>query len=149
MPTLAPWHLWVIGGVVLIILEMFTLSFFLASFGVAALITAIVAANDASLEWQLGTFAIANVLLLAVLRPLAMKSLYHRSDHRPTNSHALIGARAIVVDEIHDECRPGRVKLGGEEWRGLSSEGNSIAAGTAVEVVSVDGSILTVKPLAK
>ena len=50
MVNLAFWHFWVIGGVTLIIMEMFTLSFFLASFGVAALITAIPAAYDASLE---------------------------------------------------------------------------------------------------
>ena len=149
MLNLASWHFWVIGGVTLIIMEMFTLSFFLASFGVAALITAIPAAYDASLEWQLGVFAITNVVLLAILRPLVVKGLYHRSDARPTNCHALVGTKALVVDSITDDNRPGRVKLGGEEWRGLSFDGNPIPADTVVEVVSIDGSTLTVRPFLK
>ena len=149
MLNLASWHLWVIGGVLLIIMEMFTLSFFLASFGVAAFITAIAAAYDASLEWQLGVFAIANVFLLIFLRPFVVKGLYRRSDDRPTNCHALVGTKALVVDSITDANRPGRVKLGGEEWRGLSFDGSSIPEDTVVEVVSIDGSTLTVRPLLK
>lgn len=149
MLNLATWHLWLIGGVILIILEMFTLSFFLASFGVAALITSAAASCDLSLSWQLGVFAIANVVLLAVLRPVVVRGLYHRSDQRPTNSHALPGTSALVVDDITDAHRAGRVKLGSEEWRGLSADGQPIPSGTVVEVVSIDGATLTVRPLSK
>jgi hypothetical protein len=36
-----PWHLWTIAGICLLIAEMLTVSFFAASFGVAALVTAL------------------------------------------------------------------------------------------------------------
>lgn len=147
MHALAPWQIWVIGGIILIILEMFTCTFFLASFGAAALITAIPAANDASLSWQLATFAISNAVLLAVLRPLAVRSLYRKSDVRPTNVNALIGQTGTVVDQIHDSHRPGRVKLGGEEWRALSEDGLQLPPDTVVEIVSIDSATLIVRPV--
>lgn len=146
MLNLEVWQLWLIGGVILIILEMFTFTFILASFGLAAMITAIPAANGASTNWQLTIFAISNVVLLTLLRPLAKKGLYRNSEQRPTNANAIIGQTATVLEEIADQHRPGRVKLGSEEWLALSSAA-PVPPNTIVEVVGIDGATLVVRPI--
>lgn len=146
MLNLEIWQLWLIGGVILIILEMFTFTFIFASFGIAAMITAIPAANGFSVTGQLAIFAISNVILLFLLRPLAKNGLYRNSEQRPTNANAIIGQTATVLEEIADQHRPGRVKLGSEEWLALSSAG-PLPPNTIVEVISIDGATLIVSPI--
>ena len=54
---------------------------------------------------------------------------------------------ASVVDEIEPQGGSGRVKTGGEEWRALATDARGIPAGVRVEIVSVDGATLRVKPV--
>lgn len=135
------WHLWVIAGIALLIVEMFTFSFLFGSFGTAALITAAVAGQDASLAWQLFTFCVASAVCLAFLRPLARKA-HDSAEHKPTNAHALVGRQGIVVEAIGQQ--PGRVKLGGEEWRAVSGSSQSLEEGACVRITDVQGATLTV-----
>ncbi len=145
MFTLAAWHLWVILGVLLIILEMTTHTFFLFSFGSAALVTAIAAHQEVSTSWQLGIFALASFLMIILIRPIVIRGLYHRSDPRPTNANALVGQLATVVDSIPGSLRYGRVKLGSEEWRAVSEDELPIAENTVVAVTKIDSATLTVR----
>ena len=147
MFTLAAWHLWVIGGILLIILEMTTQTFFLFSFGSAAIATALVAYSGAVTAWQLAAFALVSFLMIVMIRPLVVRSLYHRSDSRPTNASALPGQLATVVDSIPGALRPGRVKLGGEEWRAISEDDSPIAEDTVVTITKIDSATLTVRPV--
>ena len=141
------WQLWIIGGIVLIIVEMLTITFFAASFGVAALITAYVATKDVGVTWELATFAIASTACLFAVRPLFSNVIYKRSDNKPVLIQAMIGQSGTVVDEIEPQGGHGRVKTGGEEWRALATDARGIIAGTKVEIVSVSGSTLTVRPV--
>ena len=145
MLSLAPWHLWIIGGILLIILEMTTHTFFLFSFGCAALASALAAHEGATTSWQLGIFAIVSFLMIILIRPFVLRTLYHRSDPRPTNAHALVGQLGTVVDEIPGSLRPGRVKLGGEEWRALSEDELPIPENTVVTILKIDSATLTVR----
>lgn len=136
------WHLWVIAGIALLIVEMFTFSFLFGSFGTAALITAAVAGQDASLAWQLFTFCVASAVCLAIMRPLARKA-HVSAEHKPTNVHALVGRQGIVIESVGQQ--PGRVKLGGEEWRAIAESSQSLDEGTAVCITNVQGATLTVR----
>ncbi len=146
MSHLDSWHVWIIFGILLLILEMFSFSFFLASFGLAALLTAFVAAGDASFTWQIASFAAVSTALLALLRPLA-RGMYAKSDPQRTNVDALSGQIGLVIEQINDAAAPGRVKVGGEEWRALSSDGSLLAVGARVSIIAVDGATLMVRPL--
>lgn len=139
------WHLWTIAGILLIIVEMLTYTFFAASFGVAAFITAYVATRDVGLTWELGAFCIASTVSVLAVRPLFTKCIYKRSDNRPVLVAALVGQSGTVVDEIEPQGGHGRVKTGGEEWRALAIDARGIPAGARVEIVSVSGATLTVK----
>jgi membrane protein implicated in regulation of membrane protease activity len=141
------WHIWVIAGVVLIIFEMFTISFVLASFGVACLLAAIAAALDVGLNGQLAVFAVASVVSLFAIRPLFHKRVYLHSEQRKTGSAAMIGQSGIVVERVGGPTAPGRVKIAGEEWRAIAaSAGDSFEPGTAVEISAVDSATLVVQP---
>lgn len=140
-----PWHLWTIFGLLLLILEMLVPAFFFASFGAAALITAVTASAGLGTTAQLGIFAAASVVSIAAVRPLFVKFVYRRSDPAPANLHALIGQSATVVDAIGEGGDPGRVKVGGEEWRAIHESGRSLQAGTRVEITAVHSATLTVR----
>ncbi|MCB1090961.1 MAG: NfeD family protein, partial [Verrucomicrobiae bacterium] len=51
------------------------------------------------------------------------------------------------ADPVSGENAPGRVKIGGEEWRAISADGSMINPGAVVEIVSLDGATVTVRPL--
>lgn len=146
MHSLESWHWWAIVGIILIILEMYTFTFFLASFGLAAFGSSIAAAAGATTTWQLATFAFVSVISLALIRPVFTRGVYKHSENRPTNVEALAGVTGTVVDEIPLADLPGRVRIFGEEWRAVSSDGSRVVAGSLVEVVAVNGATLTVQP---
>ncbi len=139
------WHLWTITGLLLLIFEMVLPAFFFASFGIAALLTALAASTGMGTNAQLGTFAASSALCIAAVRPLFVKFVYRRSDPAPVNTHALIGQSARVVDAIGTGDDPGRVKVGSEEWRAISDTGYAMAPGTRVEITAVTSATLTVR----
>ena len=140
-----PWHLWTIAGLLLLILEMLTPAFFFASFGLAALITAILASAGFGTTAQLGGFAAVSIICMAAVRPFFVKCVYrHRIS--PVNAHALVGQSGSVVDAIGAGGDPGRVKVGSEEWRAISESGDPLPAGLRVEITSVASATLTVRP---
>ena len=143
-----PWHYWLIGAFILCILEMFTGDFVLLGFGVAAGGGSIAASLGAERAVQLEVFAAVSVLFIFGIRPFAKRHLYRSSDPRKTNTEALIGRPGTVVDPIPGGHAAGRVKLGAEEWRALSSHGGEIAPGTAITVAGIDGATLIVTPVA-
>ncbi len=138
------WHLWTITGLLLLILEMLIPAFFFASFGLAALITAPIAAQGTGTTAQLGTFAAVSVLCMAAVRPFFMRCVY-RKQIAPVNVHALIGQSGSVVDAIGAGTETGRVKVGGEEWRALSESGAPLAPGTRIQITAVESATLTVR----
>ena len=140
-----PWHYWLIAGIVLCILEIFTADFLLIGLGVAAMASSISSYAEASYPWQVGIFAIVAVVFVFTIRPLAKKHFYKTSDPRTSNVDAMRGKRGIVVDSIPENGQPGRVKLGGEEWRAVTDDGLSIESGAEVVVEQVDGATLHVR----
>jgi membrane protein implicated in regulation of membrane protease activity len=110
------------------------------------LVAGLAANQGAGTTWQLAVFALTAFLLIVLIRPLALKGLYHRSDTRPTGVHAMLGQLGTVVDAIPGSLMAGRVKLGGEEWRALSHDNSAIAEHTVVTVLKIDSATVTVQP---
>jgi membrane protein implicated in regulation of membrane protease activity len=146
---LQDWHWWAAGGILLIILEMFTGSFYLACFGVASLITSIAASGDVAFTAQLGTFALISALTLGLVRPIFKKLIYKHCEHKPVNADGMLGATALVVDEIPGRHLPGRVKYQGEEWRALNTSEERIPEGRIVQILQVQGATVTVRNISE
>ncbi len=141
------WYVWVILGIVFFIVEIFTPGFVLATFGIGCLVAAIPAALNGHFLWQLVGFVLGSFLAFLVVRPLYLKFIFPEKEQIPTNVDALVGQQAIVIEEINPIQNSGRVKVGGEDWKAISTEGNVIPKNKVVQIVAVDGVKLLVKEL--
>lgn len=139
------WHLWIIVGIVLSILEIFTSGFLVINFGIAAIITGLVAWAGVGFKVQVFTFAISSLILFALSRKLATKYLNKDKPEARTNVDALKDQSGIVTERIPGGLDRGQVKIGGEEWSAISEDNVEIPAGDKVVIVRVEGNKLVVK----
>ncbi len=138
-------YMWLLGAIIMFILEAFFPMFYFAVLGISCLIGAL-SAVFLPVEVQLSIFAISSILVFFIIRPVVIRYLYKQSDLR-TNSEALIGKKALVIEDIGPYLNPGRVKLGDETWIALSYEGNKIEKGKSVTIIKVEGIKLFVKEI--
>ena len=140
------WWYWLVGGVLLILLELVIPSFFVLWFGLGAVLVALLMllAGDLSLTTQLLVWAVASVAMVIlwfkVFRPDQHKTLVGTADG------AVIGEVGLLVGAVEPFQR-GKVRfqrpiLGAEEWACMADA--AIAAGERVKVVSVEGNYVKV-----
>ena len=141
------WHYWVIIALVFVIVEMFTSGFAVMCISFGCIFSAVAAALDWELKWQLLVFAIGTALAFMTVRPLVYKFFYKKENEVKTNADALIGRKAIVTERIEGELHPGRVKVDGDDWKAISLDAEPIEVGEAVEITAINSIIVTVKKL--
>lgn len=134
---------WLITGLILIILEVTTLTFILLWIGIGAIIAGISAFVLPSIGMQLLIFSITSLLLLIYTRPLTQR-WRKKTPNMQSGVYALIGKEAVVVDEI-TELKSGAVKVGGEIWSAYGE--TTLLSGETVQIVGVKGVTLQVKSL--
>ncbi len=113
------WAIWLSVALLLVILEMFLLDMNALLLGVAAALAAVPAALGANFLLQSIVFAIAAVLLLAVLRPVAVRHLRRGNPQDRTNVMRLQGEPALILEETNNLT--GLAKISGESWTARSS----------------------------
>ena len=140
------WQIWLLIAAVFIVIEICTSGFAVACFSVGCICSAILAACDVSLTWQIVAFAIGTFLAFIFIRPFVMKIIDKKTNDSnvKTNMDNIIGKTAVVTERI-EEGGYGRVKLDGDDWKAVSEDGSVIEKGTEVEIVKLDSIILTVK----
>ncbi len=143
------WLIWGILGIFLIILEIFTPGFVVATFGIGCLFAAIPAAFSLGLIWQFLVFSLVTLLSFFIVRPIYLKYLFPEEKQIPTNVDALIGQEGVVIEQIDNLRNTGRVKVGGEDWKAVSKSGDRIARETAVRILAIEGVKLIVEPWEK
>ncbi len=143
MKGIDPGWLWLIGGVVLLILEVIAPGFFLVFLGAAA-----VAAGLFTVLFHLGTASqLALFALYAIIAVLAGRRFYANRGSEgagaPLNDPArrLVGKVVTVVAAVDEH--EGRVRVGDGEW---SARGGPAAVGTRVRISGVEGNCLKVEP---
>ena len=138
------WLIWLIAAMVLVVVEVFTLTAAVGLLGAAALITSVGAALGLPVLLQFVVFAGASVAGVALLRPVAQA---HLAGPRtlPFGVDAIVGKPGYVVAEVNG--LDGRVRIGGEEWTARAlDERIVIPAGTTVDVLQIDGATAVVHP---
>lgn len=138
------WWAWVVLGLVLTVLEMFTMSFFILWFGIGAVLVGL-------LSWAWPEFSLAAQLLSwAMLSSLMAMVWFKVFKNRITDSRwtadEVIGEVGLLTVSVA-EFQKGRVRfqkpiLGNEEWTCISD--SDIPSGTRVRIVSVEGSTVRV-----
>jgi membrane protein implicated in regulation of membrane protease activity len=145
---ISPWW-WVTLGVVLIGLEMATMSFFLIWPGFAALVIGLMLAfwPDLGGEAQVALFAGLAIAFTWIGRTIIARTGQAETDRPQLNRRTgrLIGRRAKVV--ISFESGEGKVEIDGVRWRARNT-GAEVEKGAEVTVTGAEGMILKVEPVA-
>lgn len=138
------WIIWLIVAFVLGVAEVLTTTLALGLIAAAAAVTAIASALGLPLPVQVAVFAVASLVGLGVVWPVARRHLRQAPLLR-TGTAALVGKSAVVLEEV--SAHGGRVRIGGEEWSSRPyDETLVIPAGTKVDVMQIDGATALVYP---
>lgn len=142
-----PQYWWLIAGILLFLVEIFTPGFFAASLGIGAFVGSLAAFLGWSIEIQVLLFSLISVIAIFIFRPLIKKYLYKTIDV-PTNADALIGKSGVVVQAVDENLGHGRVAIDGDEWQYvLATTSVPASKGDRVRVISRDSIVLTVELL--
>ena len=133
------WVLWLIAAVIFGIGEIATLGFFLAPFAGGALVAALVAAIGAGAVISWVVFLVVSVVLLAALRPIALRHV-RQAPRRRTGPAALVGRTAVVTERISNDEGIGCVRIDGEVWSARAFDEDQVfETGTRVQVLEIKG----------
>jgi membrane protein implicated in regulation of membrane protease activity len=141
------WLIWFLSAIVLIVAEMFTPGFWLACLAVGCVAAGLVGLIPfAGLTLETVAFAATSLASMIGLRPIMLRrfQLGPGAGVR-TGVDALLGKRGVVLERIDPVSRLGRVKVEGEDWRGVSVDDTPIEAGARVTIIQVDGTTLVVE----
>lgn len=135
---------WLVVLVVSIVVEIISLGLTSIWFAGGALIAVIFAAFNLPIWLQILVFLVVSVVLMVFTRPIAVK--YFNKDRVRTNVESMIGRQAIVISEVNNLQGIGQVTVGGQEWTARTEEdGSTLAVGSVVKVVAVNGVKLIVR----
>lgn len=123
--------------VVFVIGEGITVGLTSIWFAAGALPALVCALLDGPLWLQITLFIVVSALCLLAFRPIANK--YFNSQVEATNADRIIGAEAIVTQEIHNIQAQGAVRVGGMIWTARSEDDVLIPVDTLVRVLRIEG----------
>jgi membrane protein implicated in regulation of membrane protease activity len=131
------WVIWLIVAVVFGVGEIATLGFFLAPFAGGALVAAIVSGAGAGAIASWAAFLVVSLVLLAALRPVAMRHMRQAPQLR-TGTAALVGRNGTVVERVTSD--EGCVRIDGEIWTARPYDEDEVfEPGTRVQVLEIRG----------
>jgi membrane protein implicated in regulation of membrane protease activity len=137
-----PGWLWLIGGVLLLILEVIAPGFFLVFIGAAAIATGLFTVLfDLGSASQLALFALYAVIAVMVGRKFYANRTSDSTDPLLNDRAGRLVGKSVTVVAAVDE-HGGRVKVGDTEW---SARGGPAEVGERVRITGVDGNCLTVE----
>ena len=139
------WQIWLIAAGIFFIIEIFTVGFLIFWLGIAALLAMLISFFTDSIILQTTVFVISSGILIFATRALADKII--KKDTVPTNVYSIVGKRGIVIEDIDWATGKGQIKSEGEIWSAKTREQINIPKGTEVEIESIDGVKVFVKPL--
>ena len=143
------WHIWIILAVGFFILEVYTTGFLTACLAIGCVLAGVASLFNLGLKAQLLAFSIGTLISFFGVRPFVLKYGHKKSNNFKTNVEAIVGKIGKVTVTIDNSKDEGRVVLEGDDWRAESANNEIINSGERVEVLKVDSTIITVKPIKK
>ena len=138
------WPFWLIIAGLCLVIEIYTVGFFIFWFGIGAFVALLVSFITNNLFIQVVVFLVTSLLLVILTKPL-MKKFIKNEKTVPTNFFSLSGKQGIVTKKIDNLNSTGQVKVNGELWSAISDE--DIEKDTKVKVLSIDGVKLKVEKI--
>jgi membrane protein implicated in regulation of membrane protease activity len=143
-----PW-VWLVTAVIFALVELVFVggSFIILPWAISAFLAAMLGFYDAPIEAQWAVFVFGGAAIFAVLFRWAQKVTNDAAPTPGVGADRLVGMSGIVTAAIDpdDTDRKGRVTVSGEVWGALAAGGGGIAAGTKVNVLSVQGNRVVVE----
>lgn len=140
MEILNLWQIWVIAGVILCIVEIFTPAMFFLNIGLACFIASIIAALGFAGIWQVVIFGIFSAIFLIWLRPLLLKQ---KQSEKPETIEMYIGKTAKVIEKVTKDN--GKIAIFGEEWQAKSINDEVFEVGDNVKIVKNESIVMFVE----
>lgn len=134
--------MWLILFVILLVIELFTVSLVSIWFAVGALAAGLVSYFMDNMMIQIAVFIIVSAISLLLTNKFVEK--LRNGKIVPTNLDRVIGKIGLVTEEI-TKLEPGEVKVDGKRWSAISTK--KIKVGRKVEILSIDGVKLHVKEI--
>ena len=139
---------WLLLAALFIVLEIISLGLTTIWFAGGAFVAALAGLAGVNLTIQIVLFLVISIILLVLTRPVAVK--YLDSKTQKTNSEALIGQKAVVIQTIDNLKAEGQVKVNGMEWTARSKTDETIISeGEVVEILEIQGVKLIVEPVSQ
>ena len=138
-----PTIFWLILGVLFLIAEIFTPSFFIMWFGIgsfAAMLVAFLFEN--SVLYQAIVFIVVSLIFVLFTRKMAQKMSGKPS--RLISQDEMIGKEGVVSETITADGGKGLVRINKDIWRARSLKDQEILAGVKVKVIELKGVTVTV-----
>ena len=139
---------WLLLAALFIVIEIISLGLTTIWFAGGAFVAALAGLAGVSLTIQVALFLIVSIILLVLTRPVAVK--YLDSKTQKTNSEALIGQKAVVLQTIDNLKTQGQVKVNGMEWTARAKTDEMvIPEGEVVTILEIQGVKLIVEPVSQ
>ena len=139
------WQIWLVIGVILFIVEIFTPTMFFINMAIGAMFAAVPAFYGLDFMYQVICFGIVSGLSFAFLRPFLLNKFNLGNDEKMDVHAKYIGAQAKTVTEITKTS--GRIAVFGEEWDARTKDDEVIPSSCHVIITSSEDIIMFVKKL--
>jgi membrane protein implicated in regulation of membrane protease activity len=140
------WWMWMVGGFILLALEVVTPSFFLMFFGLGAIFMGFFQLLFPGVElWvELLIFVLVSSVWLALFRQRVIAYMNKRSPQKSIDS--IEGEIAVALEDL-EPARPGKAELRGASWNAHNLGESVIPKSARCRVERMEGITLFVRPL--
>ena len=144
------WYIWLILAGIFAIAEIITPSFLIIWLSAGSICTMITSFFTDNIIIQTAVFVVTSAIFIFFTRPLA-KKLTKKDKEVVTNAFAIVGKRAVVIEDIDSTFGTGQVMVDGEVWSAKSEGEDIIPKDTEVFILAIDGvkAVVSTKASAK
>lgn len=140
MPSISPTIIWACLGVALIIFEVFTTTFFILFFGIAALLVAVIRLFGLDhTATEIILFAMTGIAGTLIFRKKIIKSF------KSTSEIELPGDKLITITQDIDARSTGTIQYRGSTWRAINDSEYALKKGDVAVIERIDGVKLVLK----
>lgn len=140
------WLFWLVLSLVLLIVEIITVSFLAFFPAIGAFLAYIATLFNVELTGQIVIFAVSTSLLIIFMKPL-MRKFINTKDVR-TNANSVVSKTGVVTETIDTLNNKGTVKVDGELWSAISENDDEIIqVGEKIIVTKLKGVKVIVKKI--
>ena len=140
------WLFWLVLSLVLLIVEIITVSFLAFFPAIGAFLAYIATLFNVGLTGQIVIFAVSTSLLIIFMKPLMNKFINTKGVK--TNANSVVSKTGVVTETIDTLNNKGTVKVDGELWSAISEKDDEIIqVGEKIIVTKLKGVKVIVKKI--